>query len=56
MVIGANLSGEVVKYFTVEEVMNWRSLWLFPAIMAGVIMLLFSVLFKESGEKQEEQP
>ncbi|VGO11507.1 Putative nucleoside transporter YegT [Pontiella desulfatans] len=55
MVIGANLSGEVVKYFTVEQIINWRAVWLFPAIMAGVIMLLFTALFKDHGAKQEEQ-
>ncbi len=55
MVIGANLSGEVVQYFTttgsaedvVMQVMNWQKIWLTPAIIAGAILILFSVLFKD---------
>ncbi|MDZ8120051.1 nucleoside permease [Pontiella agarivorans] len=54
MVIGANLSGEAVKYFTVEEIINWRAVWLFPAILSGVILLLFAAVFKE-GETVGER-
>ena len=53
MVIGANLSGEVVNFLTVEETINWRWVWLIPAVLSGAIMLLFALLF--SDKKQERQ-
>lgn len=55
MVIGANLSGEVVEYFTaagssegvVEQVIQWQKIWLTPALIAGLILIIFATLFKE---------
>ncbi|MDF7822381.1 nucleoside permease [Pontiellaceae bacterium B12227] len=55
MVIGANLSGEVVQHFTVagstagvvEQVICWQKIWLTPAMIAGAILILFAILFKE---------
>ena len=46
MVIGSNLSGEVVQHFTasnategvVEQVMQWQKIWMTPAIIAGAIV------------------
>jgi MFS family permease len=61
MVIGSNLSGEVVKHFTavstssegvVESVMAWQKIWLTPALLAGAIMILFALLFKEKGTNE----
>lgn len=55
MVIGANLAGEVAQRFTTtntvdgvtEQVMQWQQIWLIPAVIAGVIMILFAVFFKD---------
>jgi len=42
------------------ELMDWRSIWAIPAIGAGIIMLLFLMLFKDdnaaSSEVNNEQP
>ncbi len=63
MVIGSNLSGMVVKHFTtvstsaegvVESVMAWQKIWLTPAILAGAILILFALLFKERDKGGDE--
>ena len=63
MVIGSNLSGQVVKHFTtvstsaegvVESVMAWQKIWLTPAILAGAILILFALLFKERNKGGDE--
>ncbi len=61
MVIGANLAGEVAQRFTTmntvdgltEQVMQWQQIWLFPAIVAGVIMILFAILFTDEKPSKE---
>ncbi|MGJ8651139.1 MAG: nucleoside permease [Opitutaceae bacterium] len=58
MVIGANLSGEVVQHFTstveagavVEQVIQWQKIWLTPALIAGFILILFAALFKDEAK------
>ncbi|MGB6221663.1 MAG: nucleoside permease [Haloferula sp.] len=55
MVIGANLSGEVVQHFTtsiqngsiIEQVIQWQQIWLIPAAISGAVLILFSIFFKE---------
>ncbi|MEN8863697.1 MAG: nucleoside permease, partial [Lentimonas sp.] len=59
MVIGANLSGEIVQHFTttvpadavVEQVIQWQKIWLTPAVIAGAILMLFAALFKDEPEQ-----
>lgn len=62
MVVGSLLSGEVVNHFTtesttpegvVESVMAWQKIWLTPAILAGAILLVFAVLFKDPPKSEE---
>ncbi len=48
MWIGAEISGHVVNHFTgADGVKDWRPIWLAPAAMAGVVLVLFAVLFRE---------
>lgn len=51
--LGANVSGAVVQRFTTPAAdataavtHNWPSIWMQPAIAAGVVMVLFAVLFR----------
>jgi nucleoside transporter len=44
--IGAWLSGRVVQSYTIEGGHNWPAIWVIPAGIAGVILLLFAVLFR----------
>jgi len=47
MWIGTLLSGYVKDYYTAEQVVAWKSIWLVPAGIATVVLLLFILFFKE---------
>jgi nucleoside transporter len=47
MWIGTLLSGYVKEYYTVNDVVNWRSIWLVPAGIAFFVFLIFILLFKD---------
>jgi nucleoside transporter len=46
MYIGAESSGRVVDAYTVAGVHQWANIWLVPAAMAGVVLVLFALLFQ----------
>lgn len=52
MTFGSYLGGAVAKMFTVNEVRNWQGLWLVPAGIAAVILVVFLFSFKEKGNKK----
>jgi len=60
MYIGSRLSGVVVDHFTTlndaKEVVarNWKMIWLTPAAMAGVVLVLFALFFHENGKEKIE--
>jgi nucleoside transporter len=47
MGIGSKLSGIVLDYYTVNDVKDWQSVWMVPAAIAGVVLLLFVFFFNE---------
>ncbi|MDW8208117.1 MAG: nucleoside permease [Chloroherpetonaceae bacterium] len=53
MLIGAQVAGRVVSANTVNDVTAWKSVWLLPCIAAGVIMLVFFLLFREDRSAVE---
>ena len=38
------------------QAMDWRSIWMIPCIGAGVILLLFALLFKDDQTKPADEP
>ena len=55
MFVGSWLSGAVVEHNSVTGVgqavvYHWRAIWLFPAIMSGVILVLFLVTFNDRSK------
>jgi nucleoside transporter len=46
MLIGFWLAGKVTDSYAMEAGHNWTDIWLFPAVFAAVVMILFAVLFK----------
>ena len=47
MYIGGRLNGYWNAKQTVDGVVNWPAVWYFPAAMAGVVMILFVLFFRE---------
>ncbi len=52
MTFGSYLGGAVAKMFTVDEVRNWQGLWLVPAGIAALILVVFLFSFKEKQNKK----
>jgi nucleoside transporter len=51
MGIGSKLSGIVLDYYTVNDVKNWQAVWMVPAAIAGVVLLLFLFFFQDNKSK-----
>ena len=48
MLIGFYVAGEVSDtYLIAENTHNWESIWVFPAIFAAVVFVVFALLFKK---------
>src|SRR3954468_19634918 len=50
---GSIVSGRVVQNYATPDLVpphNWHSIWLVPAAMAGVVMVLFALLFHDHGD------
>ncbi|WP_212000185.1 nucleoside permease [Chitinophaga sp. HK235] len=53
MLIGFLISGPIVESYKTAEGHNWHSIWLIPAGIAAVVLVMFILLFKN---KQETVP
>ncbi|MCC6723243.1 MAG: nucleoside permease [Saprospiraceae bacterium] len=52
MLIGYSISGMVADSFkTGENSHNWLNIWLVPAAIAGAVLLLFALLFRDNKTK-----
>ena len=47
MTLGSYLGGVIAALFTHDGVRDWSGLWMVPAGIAGVILVMFLLLFKE---------
>jgi nucleoside transporter len=60
MIIGSLINGKVTRYYeTAGDIgHNWKMIWLIPCIMAGVVAILFGIMFKDeiSAKKIKNQP
>ncbi|MEM6504421.1 MAG: MFS transporter [Planctomycetota bacterium] len=45
MFIGAQVFGGLAANLTNDGVLDWKTFWLYPAIFAGIIMVIFAVAF-----------
>ncbi len=54
MLIGSIAAGKVKDTYTVNEVTNWLNVWLVPAGIAAVILVLFLLFFKDNTQTAKE--
>jgi nucleoside transporter len=50
--IGAYISGRVVDAYATAAGHNWRNIWMIPALSAAIVMLIFTLLFRESQRRR----
>ena len=48
MYIGSKIAGWVKDAYTVDTVTNWTNVWLVPAGIAVVVLILFILFFRDS--------
>lgn len=51
MFIGSVIAGRVKDQYTANEVTNWLNVWLVPAGIAAVVLILFFLFFREKAAK-----
>lgn len=51
MLIGFLISGPIVEAYKTSAGHNWQSIWLIPAGIAAVVLVLFMLLFSDKQEK-----
>ncbi|WP_149240283.1 nucleoside permease [Dyadobacter sp. 32] len=54
MGIGSWIAGYVADMYTVEGVKNWTSIWMVPAGIAAVVLLLFILFFQDNKVRSAE--
>lgn len=55
MLIGSLVSGPIVDAYKTAEGYDWHSIWLIPAAIAGVVVILFIILFKDRTATETAQ-
>jgi nucleoside transporter len=49
ILIGSLAAGPIVDRFATADGHDWTQIWIIPAAVAGVVMVLFLILFKDRG-------
>lgn len=47
MFVGSYLSGVVAQYYTEGDLHQWKPIWLIPAALSGILLIVFAIFFKE---------
>ncbi len=47
LTIGSKLGGLVADAYTTDGVIDWPALWMVPAAIAGILLVIFLILFKD---------
>src|SRR5690606_11204778 len=54
MLIGSIISGPIVdNYLNADGSHDWKNIWLIPAAIAGVVIVLFIIFFRDRNRKQQ---
>jgi nucleoside transporter len=54
MAIGSVIAGKVKDIYTVDQVTHWTNVWLVPATIAGIVLVLFIFFFSEKLQARKE--
>jgi nucleoside transporter len=54
MAIGTYIAGQVVEAYVVEGGHNWKSIWLIPCGFAGLIAIVFSLVFRDESSQASD--
>lgn len=54
MLIGSLVSGPIVDAYLIDGGHDWKSIWLVPAAISMVVVLLFLLLFRDNQAKEAE--
>ncbi len=54
MAIGTYIAGQVVEAYVVEGGHNWQSIWLIPCGFAGLIAIVFSLVFRDEPSQASD--
>ena len=49
ILIGSLVSGPIVDSFATADNHEWRQIWIIPAVIAAVVLIVFLLLFKDRG-------
>ena len=47
ILIGSLAAGPIVDNFATDDAHDWTQIWIIPAAIAAVVMILFLILFKD---------
>jgi nucleoside transporter len=56
ILIGSLVAGPIVDRFVITDGHSWTQIWLIPAGIAAVVLILFLLLFKDQRAKKVEAP
>jgi nucleoside transporter len=54
MLIGFWVAGQVSEHYSTADGHDWKSIWMVPAAIAGAVVVLFALLFKDNRKTVEE--
>jgi MFS family permease len=54
LTIGSKFGGMVAEAYTTDGVIDWSGLWLVPAAIAGVLLVIFLLLFRDKTPEPVE--
>jgi MFS family permease len=57
MLIGFWFAGKIAERYAIgQDAHNWKNIWLVPAGIAFIVLLIFLTLFKEPKKQTKENP
>jgi MFS family permease len=55
MLIGFWFAGIIAERYSTADGHDWNNIWMIPAVISFVIMLLFALLFKQTRKREIDE-